>query len=168
MTACKELVLSLCFLGTLALPIPQPAESSPAISEQVTIADVQVRISDRGTVVLLLAEGKAIPIFVDLTVALSIQGALSGEKLSRPLTHDLVHTILDAYGGRVLRTVITLKGGTYYGALTVAMQDRVQTFDSRSSDSIALAIHFKAPILVGRDLLESAGTVIDKSKAESL
>jgi len=129
---------------------------------------VQVRISDRGTVVLLLAEGKAIPIFVDLTVALSIQGALSGEKLPRPLTHDLVHTILDAYGGRVLRTVITLKGGTYYGALTVAMQDQVQTFDSRSSDSIALAIHFKAPILVGRDLLDSAGTVIDKSKAESL
>jgi len=168
MTSCKEFVLPLCFLGALALPIPQPAESSPAISEQVTIADVQVRISDRGTVVLLLAEGKAIPIFVDLTVALSIQGALSGEKLSRPLTHDLVHTILDAYGGRVLRTIITLKGGTYYGALTVAMQDQVQTFDSRSSDSIALAIHFKAPILVGRDLLESAGTVIDKSKAESL
>ncbi len=168
MTACKQLVLSLCVLGTLVLPIPQLAESSPAISEQVTIADVQVRISDRGTVVLLLAEGKAIPIFVDLTVALSIQGALSGEKLSRPLTHDLMHTILEAYGGRVLRTVITLKGGTYYGALTVAMQDQVHTFDSRSSDSIALAIHFKAPILVGRDLLESAGTVIDKSKTESL
>src|SRR5688572_21515840 len=168
MTACKQFVLSLCILGTLALPVPQPAESAPANSEQVTISDVQVRISDRGTVVLLLAEGKAIPIFVDLTVALSIQGALSGEKLPRPLTHDLVHTILDAYGGRVLRTVITLKGGTYYGALTVAMQDQVQTFDSRSSDSIALAIHFKAPILVGRDLLDSAGTVIDKSKAESL
>ena len=168
MTACKQLVLSLCVLGTLVLPIPQLAESSPAVSEQVTIADVQVRISDRGTVVLLLAEGKAIPIFVDLTVALSIQGALSGEKLSRPLTHDLMHTILEAYGGRVLRTVITLKGGTYYGALTVAIQDHVQTFDSRSSDSIALAVHFKAPILVGRDLLESAGTVIDKSKTESL
>jgi uncharacterized protein len=168
MTACKQLVLSLCVFGTLVLPVPQLAESSPAISEQVTIADVQVRISDRGTVVLLLAEGKAIPIFVDLTVALSIQGALSGEKLSRPLTHDLMHTILEACGGRVLRTVITLKGGTYYGALSVAMKDQVQTFDSRSSDSIALAIHFKAPILVGRDLLESAGTVIDKSKTESL
>ena len=61
---------------------------------QITITDVQVRISDRGAVVLLLAEGKAIPIFVDLTVALSIQGALNGEKLSRPLTHDLMHTIL--------------------------------------------------------------------------
>ena len=136
--------------------------------DPVTIAEVQVRISDHGTVVFLLAEGKAIPIFVDLTVALSIQGALNGEKLPRPLTHDLMHTILDAYGGKVLRTVITLKGGTYYGALTVAMQDQVKTFDSRSSDSIALAVHFKAPIVVGRDLLESAGRAVEKSKTEDL
>ena len=143
MMACKRFVLSICFLGALALPVAQAGESSPATSEQVTITDVQVRISDHGAVVFLLAEGKAIPIFVDLTVALSIQGALNGEKLSRPLSHDLMHTILEAYGGKVLRTVITLKGGTYYGALTVAMQDQVKTFDSRSSDSIALAVHFK-------------------------
>lgn len=84
MTVCKRFVLSLCFLGALALPVAQPAESSPATPEQVTITDVQVRISDHGAVVFLLAEGKAIPIFVDLTVAVSIQGALNGEKLSRP------------------------------------------------------------------------------------
>ena len=168
MTACKQFVLSLSILGTFALPASHAAESSPAFSEQVTIADVQVRITDHGTVVLLLAEGKAIPIFVDLTVALSIQGALSGEKLPRPLSHDLMHTILDTYGGKVLRAVITLKGGTYYGALTVAMQDQVRTFDSRSSDSIALAVHFKAPIVVGRDLLESTGRTVEKSKAEAL
>jgi bifunctional DNase/RNase len=168
MMTCKRFVLSICFLGSLALPIAQAGESSPATSEQVTIADVQVRISDHGAVVFLLAEGKAIPIFVDLTVALSIQGALNGEKLSRPLSHDLMHTILDAYGGKVLRTVITLKGGTYYGALTVAMQDQVKTFDSRSSDSIAFAVHFKAPIIVGRNLLDSAGRVLGQSKAEEL
>jgi bifunctional DNase/RNase len=137
-------------------------------SDPVTITEVKVRISDRGAVVLLLAEGKAIPVFVDLTVALSIQGALSGETLARPLSHDLMHTILEAYGGKVLRTVITLQGGTYYGALTVAVQDQVKTFDSRSSDSIALAVHFKAPIVVGRDLLESAGRAVEKSKTEDL
>ena len=168
MTTGKQFVFSLCILGTLALPVAYAAESSPAFSEQVTIADVQVRISDHGIVVLLLAEVKAIPMFVDLTVALSIQSALNGEKLPRPLSHDLMHTILDAYGGKVVRTVITLKGGTYYGALTVAMQDQVKIFDSRSSDSIALAVHFKAPIVVGRDLLESAGRAVEKSKTEDL
>jgi bifunctional DNase/RNase len=48
------------------------------------------------------------------------------------------------------------------------VQDQVKTFDSRSSDSIALAIHFKAPIIVGRDLLNSAGRLLEKPKADTL
>jgi uncharacterized protein len=168
MMACKRFVLSLCFLGALALPVAQAGESPPATSEQVAITDVQVRISDHGPVVLLQAEGKAIPIFVDLTVALSIQGALSGATLPRPLSHDLMHTILETFGGHVTQTIITLKEGTYYGSLTVVFRNEVKVFDSRSSDSIALAIHFKAPIIVGRDLLNSAGRVLGQSKAEDL
>ena len=145
-----------------------PQEPSQAHPDPVKIAEVMVRISDHGPVVLLQAEGRTIPIFVDLTVALSIQSALNGEKLPRPMSHDLMHTILDAYGGKVTQTVITLKGGTYYGALTVAFKDQVKVFDSRSSDSIALAVHFKAPILVGRDLLESAGKIHEKEKDAEL
>ncbi len=137
-------------------------------SDPVKIAEVMVRMSDHGPVLLLQAEGRAISIFVDLTVALSIQSALNGEKLPRPMTHDLMHTILDAYGGKVTQTVITLKSGTYYGALTVVFKDQVKVFDSRSSDSIALAVHFKAPILVGRDLLESAGKIPEKEKGAEL
>ena len=144
------------------------AEPAPAPSDQVTISDVKVRISDHGPVVLLQAEGKTIPIFVDLTVAVSIQGALNGEQLNRPLSHDLMHTILKTFGAKVTQSVITLKGGTYYGALSVAFGGDVKVFDSRSSDSIALAIHFKAPIIVGRDLLDSAGLVEEQSKPQDL
>ena len=133
-------------------------------SDQVQVTDVEVRLSDHGPVVLLKAEGKVVPIFVDMTVAGSIQAALTGQKLRRPLSHDLMHTILDSFGGKVARTVITLKDGVYYGALTVVMQDQTKVFDSRSSDSIALAVHFKAPILVGRDLLESAGKEASERK----
>jgi bifunctional DNase/RNase len=148
---------------------PALAEDPPSNpSDLVEITDVKVRLSDHGPVVLLQADGKTIPIFVDLTVALSIQGALNGEKLSRPLTHDLMHTILETYGGTVTQTIITLKGGTYYGALSVAVRGDKKVFDSRSSDSIALAIHFKAPIIVSRDLLNSAGQVMEKSKTEDL
>lgn len=148
--------------------VAQGEEPFRSHSDLVKIAEVAVRMSDHGPVVLLQAEGRAIPIFVDLTVALSIQGALSGEKLPRPMTHDLMHTILNAYGGTVTQTVITLKGGTYYGALTVTFKDQVKVFDSRSSDSIALAVHFKAPILVGRDLLESVGKTPEKEKGAEL
>lgn len=169
MTQRSRLMLGCVFLLSVFLFSSLSASQTvPPSPDQITIADVTVRMSDRGPVVLLHAEDRVIPIFVDVTVALSIQGALNGERLARPMSHDLMHTILDAYGGKVVRTVITLKGGTYYGALTVAVRDQVKTFDSRSSDSIALAVHFKAPILVGRDLLESAGKIPEKASGAEL
>jgi uncharacterized protein len=168
MTVCRRFALSLCFLSVFVLQVVQASASPSATSEQVTITDVKVRMSDHGPIVLLQAEGKAIPIFVDVTVAVSIQGALNGERLPRPMSHDLMHAILESYGGKVTQTVITLKSGTYYGALTVAFQDNVKVFDSRSSDSIALAIHFKAPIIVGRDVLNSAGKVPEERKPDTL
>ncbi len=170
MTQLSRLMLSRVLLFSLFLSSsPSFGQNVPPPSpEYVTITTVTVRITDHGPVVLLHAEDRVIPIFVDVTVALSIQGALNGERLPRPMSHDLMHSILDAYGGKVLRTVITLKGGTYFGALTVAVRDQVKTFDSRSSDSIALAVHFKAPILVGRDLLESAGKIPERSTGSEL
>lgn len=166
-------LMALCGGCAMFLLCPHDMPSVPQASaaesgEQVTISEVKVRMSDHGPVVLLMAEGKAIPIFVDMTVAVSIQGALNGEHLPRPMSHDLMRSILESFGGKVIQTVITLKSGTYYGALSVAVNDQVKVFDSRSSDSIALAVHFKAPILVGRDLLDSAGKVPERPKQETL
>ena len=143
----------------LSVSDPQARAGEAGSSPNVTISDVRVRLSDHGPVVLLSADGKTIP---------SIQAALTGEKLPRPLSHDLMHTILESLGGRVVRTVITLKAGTYYGSLTVAFQGQEKVFDSRSSDSIALAIHFQTPILVGRDMLDAVGTSIGEPKPEAL
>ena len=147
-------VLWVLLAGVLLLTSPAASQSQ---NDQVEIEDVEVRLTEHGPVVLLKAEEKTIPIFVDQTVAGSIHGALTGLKLRRPLSHDLMHSILEAFEGTVKKTEITLKDGIYYGALTVAVKDTEKVFDSRSSDSIALAVHFKAPIFVGRDLLESAG-----------
>ena len=167
MTQFGRLIFRSLPLMLALLPASALGENPPP-SQQVTIAEVAVRMSDHGPVVLLQAEEHVIPIFVDATVALSIQGALNGERLSRPMSHDLMHSILEAYGARVTQTVITLKEGTYYGTLTVSMKNDVKRFDSRSSDSIALAVHFKAPILVGRDLLESAGKHPERPKEAEL
>jgi hypothetical protein len=163
----RRLLFRLAPLVLLLLPAAVLGESPPP-SEQIKIAEVKVRMSDHGPVVLLQAEDRVIPIFIDATVALSIQGALNGERLSRPMSHDLMHNILEAYGARVTETVITLKDGTYYGMLTVAMQNETKRFDSRASDSIALAVHFKAPILVGRDLLESGSRIPEQGKGAEL
>lgn len=139
---------------------------SQSLSDEVVIEKVEVQISDHGPVVLLLVGAKAIPIFVDPTVAGSIHGALSGQKFPRPLSHDLMHTILEAYGVRVDRVVITLKDGIYYGTMTLSMNGEIKKFDSRSSDAIALAIHFHTPIVVDRTLLESAGKVLNQEEGD--
>ena len=161
----KRIIFALCVgMGTAA-----SLSSSAAEPAQVKIENVQVRMTDHGHVVMLKAEGKVIPVFVDPTVALSIHGALSGEETSRPLSHDLMHTILTTLNAKVTQVVITLHGSTYRGALSVATTDMTKVFDSRSSDAIALAIHFKAPILVGRDLLDSAGVSMkEQGGAETL
>ena len=159
-------LLSLLLVPSASVPVAGAEESGE--SALVTVGDVRVRLSDHGPVVLLSANEKTIPIFVDHTVAASIQTALTAGKLPRPLTHDLMHTILEALGGRVVKTVITLKSGTYYGNLTVAFQGQEKIFDSRSSDSIALAIHFKAPILVDRTALDAAGRTMPESKPQTL
>lgn len=132
-----------------------------APSQEVVIEEVEVRMSDRGPVVLLTVGEKAIPIFVDPTVAGSIHGALSGQKFPRPLSHDLMYTILKAYGVNVDRVLITLKDEIFYGTLTLSVDGQTKQFDSRSSDAIALAIHFKTPIVVGKELLDSAGQPLE-------
>jgi uncharacterized protein len=169
MTHRNRLRLAVLLIWSLSvLPSSSLSQQAAPSPDQVQIAEVTVRMSDHGPVVLLQADHRILPIFVDVTVAISIQGALNGERLARPLSHDLMRTILDAYGGRVVRTVITRQDNTYFGALTIAMKEQVKTFDSRSSDSIALAIHFKAPIFVGRDLFESAGRVPEKERGAEL
>ena len=136
------------------------ARSAPAPG-QVQVQQVDVRLSPVGPVVLLRIRNKAIPILVDAIVAESIRSALTGQKTRRPLTHELMRTILEGYDGKVSQVIVTLKDGTFYAALSVIVRDTTRVFDSRSSDAIALAIHFKAPILVSEELVDSAGVDLD-------
>lgn len=132
------------------------------------IQQVEVAISEAGPVVLLKSGNKAIPVFVDATVAESIHAALTGGQLRRPYTHNLMHAVLIAYEGRVTHVAITLKDNTYYAALTVVLKDTTKIFDSRASDAIALATHFKAPIMVPQELLDKQGQVIDVPGVQAL
>jgi bifunctional DNase/RNase len=96
--------------------------AAAAEEARVRIESVEVRVSPVGPVVLLKVRNKAIPVFVDAVVAESIQGALTGKKTPRPLTHDLMRTVLEAFDGKVTQVVVTLKERTFYAALTVTVQ----------------------------------------------
>ena len=157
---------ALAALGLLlAGAVCTAAEQNPAApAGLVRIEQVEVRATTVGHVVLLKAQGKAIPIFVDPVVAESIQAALTGQKFPRPLSHDLMHGILQAFEGKVSQAVISLKGRTYHADLTVLMRGTTKVFDSRSSDAIALAVHFKAPMLVSQELVDKSGALLDEAQ----
>ena len=159
--ACKVAgIFLLCLVSAAA------SEQKPEAADLVRIENAEVRLSPIGPIVLLKAQGKVIPIAVDAVVAESIQGALIGRKLPRPLSHDLMRGILEGFDGKVTRVVITLKGATYYADLTVSLRGTTKVFDSRSSDAIALATHFNAPIFVPRDLLDKQGVVEEPKKTK--
>ena len=151
-------------LGLLMLfpGLTMGVECTPVLasSREVQIEKVEVQFLQRKPVVLLAVGDKAISIFVDPTVAGSIQGALTGKKFLRPLSHDLMQSILKTYEIHVDRVFITLRDGVFYGTLTLSQNGRTQLFDSRSSDAIALAVHSHSPIFVERDLLASEGKVM--------
>ena len=148
------------------LPAAAAVAAESAEQGRVRVENVEVRQSPVGPVVLLKIRNKAIPVFVDAVVAESIQSALTGKKTARPLTHELMRTVLEAFDGKVTQVVVTLKDRTFYAALTVAVQKAPKVFDSRSSDAIALAIHFKAPILVHQELIDSQGIDLDQPDAK--
>lgn len=155
--------LIVCALAVWPLPSTAADEGKDAAKPgQVRIQGIEVVLSPVGPVVLLKVEKRAIPLFVDVIVAESVRSALTGKKPRRPLTHDLMHAVLEGFDGKVTQVVVTLKDGIYYAALTVVLRKTVKVFDSRSSDAIALAIHAKAPILVPQELLDSAGIELEK------
>ncbi len=159
----------LLIAGIISIGMSQEEKAqASSSSDRVQIEEVSVMMSEVGPVVFLKARQRMVPIFVDPTVAGSIEGALSGIKLPRPLSHDLMHTILNAYGGKVSQVVIRLKDQIYYGELTISLDGQMRVFDSRSSDAIALAIHFGAPIWVGKDLLEKAGEIQHKTEEQQV
>ncbi len=134
-----------------------PAKSPATESQPVRVQSVEVIPSPGGPVVVLNLRARSIPVFVDPVVALSIQAALAGQGPPRPLTHELTQRILESLDAKATEVVITLKDGTYRAALTISAGGKLHVFDSRASDAIALAIRFKAPILVDPSVVESTG-----------
>ena len=97
-----------------------------------------------------------LPIWIGLLEATAMATEIEGIKMARPMTHDLLKTILGEVGCSVESVEITeLKENTYYASVNLKLAGRQVIIDSRPSDAIALALRTKSPIYVAKAVLES-------------
>ena len=101
-----------------------------------------------------------LPIWIGLLEATAMATEIEGIKMARPMTHDLLKTILVELGGSVESVEITeLKENTYYAAVNLSVGGRRMIIDSRPSDAIALALRTKSPIYVAKKVLEASSVL---------
>ncbi|MCD6144798.1 MAG: bifunctional nuclease family protein [Methanosarcinales archaeon] len=118
-------------------------------------------------VVLLADDGRIMPIFVGHAEAMSIYLALRKEVSPRPMTHDLMVSLLSELGGTVTQILIDdLDEGTFYARLVMGVQDAQKEIDARPSDCIAIAVRTDSPILVRKSLFDEVA--IESSELEGI
>lgn len=126
---------------------------------QVEVRDVRFDQFSNSPVVILqdADKKKAIPIWVGPFEAQAIALELQGTPPPRPLTHDLMKTILEQVGVTFEKVVVSeLKGNTYYAHIHLTSAGKPLDVDSRPSDAIALALRFHRPIFVAKELFDTA------------
>jgi len=105
----------------------------------------------------------AVPIFIGGAEAMSIQLRLDGRAFKRPLTHDLVDSVLARFGGEVASVrVDRVEDEIFYGTLVLKNGSKQLELDSRPSDAIALAVGSNAPIYVAQGVIDAAGMRLDE------
>lgn len=108
-------------------------------------------------VILQEANGeRVLPILIGPGEAQAIATQLEDMKFARPLTHDLLVSVLGGLGGSLQRVVISrVEEGTYYAELLIDRNGEMITVDARPSDSIAVALRTDAQIFAQDGLLET-------------
>ena len=101
---------------------------------------------------------RLLPIIIGFPEASSIKMNLSQIKTPRPMTHDLLRSIIDNLGAKVEKVVVDdLLSNTFHAKIFLIAQNNEQKIiDARPSDSVALAVRTKSPIFVEDDVLNKA------------
>ena len=120
--------------------------------------------TEQGNAVLVRPIGSdlAVPIFIGQLETQSILIGFGGVPMPRPLTHDLILSILKSFGAELLRIEINeLKDGTFYSRLILGRGEEEMVIDSRPSDAIAIAVRKKCPVYIAESVVDSAGISIE-------
>lgn len=142
------------------------ADAAPIPME---VVGVRVELPSNQPIVLLKEqEGtRYLPIWIGASEATAIATAMEGVEPPRPLTHDLMRSIIDAVGALASKVVITeMRDSIFFADLSLDVSGTEVKVSSRPSDAIALAVRTGTPVLAAPDVLDEAGVHFEDEDEE--
>jgi bifunctional DNase/RNase len=138
---------------------------------EMSIESIRVSLVNYQRVVILKEKGaeRYLPIWIGPAEAEAIAVRLQEVPVPRPLTHDLLRSVIDALGAQINCVIVNdLANDTFYARLLLDIDGKSLEVDSRPSDAIALAVRAEVPIFADEAVLEKAGVVLDKEGEKAM
>lgn len=132
---------------------------------EMTIDSIRVSLMNYQRVVILKEKSakRYLPIWIGPAEADAIAVKLQGVTVPRPLTHDLLNSVIDSLGATIESVIVSdLKSDTFYAKLVLHVDGGQIEIDSRPSDALALAVRADVPIYVEETVLDKAGILLDE------
>lgn len=138
---------------------------------EMRIDSIRVSMMNYQRVVILKERDsdRYLPIWIGPAEADAIAIKLQGVTPPRPLTHDLLESVITNLGASVNSIVVSdLQNDTFYAKLILDVNGKQMELDSRPSDAMAVAIRAKAPIYADEKVLDRAGILVDSETGKPL
>ena len=132
---------------------------------EVTIDSIRVSLMSQHRVVILkdIDSDRYLPIWIGPCEADAITFELQEVEVSRPLTHDLLKSVIVQMGAEVSRIIVSdLRNDVFYAKIMLTLDGSELSIDSRPSDAIALAVRVRVPIYVEDSVMERAAVTPDE------
>jgi len=133
---------------------------------EVKIETIQVSLVSPHRIVVLkeCAGERFLPIWIGACETDALAMHLQSVRAPRPMTHDLIVTLLNQFDARLDHVLISaLKDDTFYAQLVLDILGQERIVDSRPSDAMAIAVRLQAPLFVDESVLDQAGVLPDPS-----
>ena len=138
---------------------------------EMIVDSIRVSLMNYQRVVILKEKDteRYLPIWIGPAEADAIAVKLQGVSVPRPLTHDLLNSIVDTLGASVNSIIVSdLKNDTFFAKIILNVDGKQMEVDSRPSDAIALAVRVQAPIYAEEVVLDKAGILLDKETGKPI
>ena len=129
---------------------------------EVEIDSIRISLISQHRIVMLReVDGqRQLPIWLGPCEADAITIELQDTEISRPMTHDLLKSVIEQLHGRISHILVSeLRNQVFYARLVLDVKGEQMEVDCRPSDAIALAVRAKVPIFVGESVLDEVGVL---------